>query len=336
MGATAKKAERLARVRVSEIVQYGEGQGSRIDLTIEVSGRRVRLTRLRASDTMSYRKIRQKAIQQRTALPFFRDGDEVWSEAFCAAMKQACFEPLLEGEEISEAIAEEICLLLAGERGRDAADFYAGKVIEHRDDRLRQDFLVVRPHVLVEELRSRLADDRLPRPMVFEAAASRLGMRGARLRLSGKRLRGWAFPLPLAREEGVGNRSADEAAPMKANDEGEGFEAPGPGGPPGPVHGPPEERPISRVDNEMPPGSNGPAKFPTVSATVHGRRAEPPITHRERELHDRSGGPYVLEPTAASDPKRPGEPAKPGKFDSSKILGKTEPRPLTMAAELKE
>jgi hypothetical protein len=328
MGATAKKAERLARVRVSEIVQYGEGQGSRIDLTIEVSGRRVRLTRLRASDTMSYRKIRQKAIQQRTALPFFRDGDEVWSEAFCAAMKRARFEPLLEGEDVAEAIAAEIVALLKlRERGRDAADLKAGKVIKRRDQE-RKPCLVMSPDVVAEHVRRRLVDDVLPRATIVEAAKSLLGMRGMRPHFPDARPGGWAFPLPLpaTRElDELEATSTSAASPMSLN---VGVRVGSNGSTSGSTHGSLVEKPISHIDNEMRSGSNGSTDFMAAPATVLGRRAEQAVSAVEPV--------NVNDESEARSGVKPGEPAKPGKFDSSKISGKTEPRALSRAAELKE
>jgi hypothetical protein len=168
-----------APLRIPEFVQYGTGRGSRVDLTIEFPGGRVRVTGVRAKDVVSYRKIKQAAMEQGAVLPFFPNGDEVWTAVLTAGRAHARKEALLEGEEIFEAIAEGICKMLEdSERGRDAGDFRAGKGIEVVLD--ERPHLLVCPSVLVRRLRRVRVDDRPPRATIEEAAARLLAKRTAR------------------------------------------------------------------------------------------------------------------------------------------------------------
>lgn len=108
------KAERqlaVSALEVTDVVRYGVGQGSRIDLTIWRAGERVRL-RLPAKHVLSYGRIAKSAIEEGLVLPYDRSANRAWRKVLSRAMEHARVEPLLEGEGIAEAIAAEIRGLL--------------------------------------------------------------------------------------------------------------------------------------------------------------------------------------------------------------------------------
>ncbi len=182
-------------LEVTDVVQHGMGRGSRIDLTIVFADRKVRLTGLPAKHVLSYGRIEKSAIEQGVVLPYLRFANREWRKVLSPAMERASVEPWLEGEEIAEAIAQEIRALLEDcARGESASDLTSGKVVE------RGDRFLVSPKTLVPAVRSRLVDDVLPQATVAEAATAHLGMRQSRPRFADARTRpcAWAFPMPLA------------------------------------------------------------------------------------------------------------------------------------------
>jgi hypothetical protein len=149
------------------------------------------LTGLPAKQVLSYRRIEKAAAEEGVVLPYFRFADRTWRKILSPAMELARVEPMLEGEEIADAIVAEIRALLEGwNRGESASDLLAGKVIEQRDR------VLVSPKTLVGAVRSRLVDDVLPQAAIAEAATAHLGMRQSRPRFSdaGTRPCAWAFP----------------------------------------------------------------------------------------------------------------------------------------------
>jgi hypothetical protein len=256
------------RLEVTDVVQHGTGRGSRIDLTLVLAGRRVRLTGLLATHVLSYGRIEKSAIEQGVVLPCFRSANRVWRTVLAPAMEQVRIEPSLEGEEIAEAIAAEIRSWLDGcHRGDNALDLIAGKVIEQGGR------LVVSPRALVRAVRSRLVDDVLAQATIAEAAAAELGMRQSRPRFAdgGPRPRAWTFPLPLPAVRSSWTVEAFGDPSMEGRDGGR-FEAPMGterweldrlGGVTNdasldPVHGSQTLGVISPLDSEMGAGSNGP------------------------------------------------------------------------------
>jgi hypothetical protein len=210
------KAERqlpVSALEVTDVVRYGMGRGSRIDLTIVSAGHRVRLTGLPAKHVLSYSRIEKTAIEEGLVLPYHRSANRAWRKVLSRAMEHARVEPWLEGEEIAEAIATEIRALLGGgPRGEGASDLMEGKVVEQGDH------LLVSPTALVRSVRRRLVDDVLPQATIAEAARARLGMRESRPRFGDARPRAWAFPLVLAaagENREAGKRRLDRRVPSK-------------------------------------------------------------------------------------------------------------------------
>jgi hypothetical protein len=155
---------------------------------------------------LSYRRIRERAMDRGLFLPWLHCGNEVWSEALSVAMENARFEPSLEGEEIGEAIAEELLVLLREHsRSNEVADLLSGKAV------VQGKKLLVRPTTLVEALQSRLVDDVVSQTTIREAAVSRLRMQVSRPRLGSGRLYAWAFPLPLPSPRVLGPTAVDRS-----------------------------------------------------------------------------------------------------------------------------
>ena len=104
------KAERqlaVSALEVTDVVRYGMGRGSRIDLTIGCAGNRVRLS-LPAKHVLSYGRIAKSAIEGGLLLPYDRSANRAWRKVLSRAMEHAPVEPWLEGEEIAGAIATEM------------------------------------------------------------------------------------------------------------------------------------------------------------------------------------------------------------------------------------
>jgi hypothetical protein len=256
----------VAAIEVTDVIRYGVGAGSRIELAIGTAGHLVRL-RLLAKDVLSYGRIAKAAMEQGLVLPYERSANRAWRKVLARAMERARFEPLLEGEEIADAVAEEIkALLEAGARGESASDLTAGKVVEV------EKHLLVSPNSVVLAVRRRLVDDVLSKAMVAESAVAHLGMRQVRHRFADSRPRAWAFPLPLvpARENRVtGEWRVVEGASSNTGKEGDGMgESPdstersagNTGSGLDPVHGPEGEPRISPNNKEVPAGSTGPTE----------------------------------------------------------------------------
>ena len=238
-GSKARKRSAVSALQVSDVVRYGRGARSRIDFTIGCSGRRVRL-RLPARDVLSYGRIGKAAMQEGMVLPYERSANRAWRKVLARAMERARAEPLLEGEEIAEALSEEIQVLLeGGPRGESAFDLMAGKVVELGDR------LLVSPKSLVLAVRKRLLDDVLSQATIAEAAAAHLGMRELRHRFPDARPRAWAFPqragtrenreaVEFRRVEDVSSKPGEEkeTRPGRANEASVRWEQSGP------VHGP--------------------------------------------------------------------------------------------------
>jgi hypothetical protein len=111
------KAERqlaVSALEVTDVVRYGMGRGSRIDLTIGCAGHRVRLTGLPAKHVLSYGRIEKTAIEEGVVLPYHRSANRAWRKVLSRAMEHARVEARLEGEEIAGAIATEMRELLDG------------------------------------------------------------------------------------------------------------------------------------------------------------------------------------------------------------------------------
>lgn len=208
----------ISALEVTDVVRYGIGQGSRIDLTIGCAGERVRL-RLLARHVLGYGRIAKAAIEQGLVLPYERSANRAWRKVLARAMGQARVEPLLEGEEIAGAIAAEIQGLLGdSHRGDSASDLVEGKVVKQGDH------LLVSPAALVRSVRRRLVDDVLPQATIAEAAAAHLGMRESRPRFADTRPRARAFPLPLALDRETppaGEPPVDDSASSKSGQEEE-------------------------------------------------------------------------------------------------------------------
>ena len=184
--------EAISALEVADVVRYGTGRRSRIDLTICSAGRRVRITGLPTKHVLSYRLIAQSAVEEGLVLPYRRFADREWRKVLARGMEHARVEPWLEGEEISEAIAFEIRARLdAGPRGDSASDLKAGKVVQ------KGDRLLMSPTALVLAVRDRLVDDVLSRETIEAAAAKHLGMEQRRPPLPDAQPRAWAFPMPL-------------------------------------------------------------------------------------------------------------------------------------------
>lgn len=202
-------------LEVREVVRRGAGRGTRIDLTVVLGERSVRLKGVRARHVLSYDRISKLAVEQGgVVLPHFRSADRVWREILAPAMEAARCEPSLEGEEIVDAIVAEIRALLHRDRsGTGASDLREGKSVEW------QGRLLVSPMALVQAVRRRLVDDRLPKATIAEVAMSELGMREARPRLAEDvRPRAWAFPAQVAArsERREGERAPDAEAPSRS------------------------------------------------------------------------------------------------------------------------
>ena len=138
------------------------------------------------------------------------------------AMEHARVEPLLEGEEIAEAVAEEIReLLTEGPRGETASDLVAGKVVELGGR------LLVSPTPLVLAIRRRLVDDVLSRAAIVESAAAHLGMRELRHHFRDGRPHAWAFPVAVVaafQSRAAGELLLVEGASSRTGEEREGLD----------------------------------------------------------------------------------------------------------------
>jgi hypothetical protein len=129
-GPKTKEQFAVSAIEVEGVVRYGRGPGCRIEFTIGCAGHRVRLG-LPAKHVLSYGRIGKAAMEEGLVLPYDRSANRAWRRILARAMERARVEPLLEGEEIAEAVAEEIRALLEGsDRGDSASDLMAGKVVE--------------------------------------------------------------------------------------------------------------------------------------------------------------------------------------------------------------
>jgi hypothetical protein len=253
----------VAALEVTDVVRYGVGVGSRIELTLGTADHSVRV-RLRATDVLSYSRIAKAAMEQGLVLPYERSANRAWRKILARAMERARFEPLLEGEEIADAVAEEIqALLEAGARGESFSDLVAGKVVEVKDR------LLVSPKSMVLAVQRRLVDDVLSQAMVAESAAAHLGMREERHRFPEGRPRAWSFRLPPPRASesraSVESSVVEGASSNRGSELGESHHSTVRGVLPAgsgvdPVHGPDAEAHISPDRNEVRAGSTGPAE----------------------------------------------------------------------------
>lgn len=182
--------DRAATIRIDELVRRtpGEGRGGRLDVTLDVGGRRARLFDLDGPTLASYSRLTLRAVEEGLMLPDLgRHAKTLWTKLLGPALHDAKCEPTVEGEDLLGAIVEEIVDYLHEKRSEEIDAVLHGRVVE------LEGRLVVRPKSLISNVRSALAEDAVARQDVARAARS-LGMAPQRVRVSRKRLHVWTFP----------------------------------------------------------------------------------------------------------------------------------------------
>lgn len=182
-------------ITITELVRRsaGSGLGGRVDLVLNVGGSRVRLTGLDGATLTSYQRITARAAEEGLLLPpLGKHARTLWTQILGPALKDAKCERTHDGEDVRDAIAEEIVEFLADEPGDSVLHLEQGGVVANDGQ------LVAQPRAVIRYVRSSLADDAVTREDVV-TVARRLGMTSRRVHLLDGRPRVWAFPVSAAK-----------------------------------------------------------------------------------------------------------------------------------------